>query len=127
MRHFRASALLACTAASLLLVTGCSAGAGASVSPEGTWGDPNHPESPSLEFEGTSSGEYHGTDGCNNIGGAYVQDESGVVDLGAMRTTFMFCEGVDDWLNRARTATIDGDTMTFLDEEGAELGTLERA
>lgn len=126
MKHVRDSAMLICAVASLFLLAGCASGGGASVSPEGTWGDPGTAQSPSLEFEGGTSGDYHGTDGCNQIGGAYVQDESGVVDLGAMRTTHMLCEGVDDWLNHARTATITDETMTFFDESGTEVGTLTR-
>lgn len=122
------SALLSTLAAlGILTVSACTAGEGASASPEGVWGDPATSTAASLEFEGGTSGEYHGTDGCNRINGAYVQDESGVVDLGEMRTTLMLCEDIDEWLAQARTATIADDTMTFLDEEGTQLGSLERA
>lgn len=127
MTSSRSALLCALAALGMLTVSACAAGEGASSSPEGVWGDPGTSTAPSLEFEGGTSGEYHGTDGCNRIGGAYVQDESGVVDLGEMRTTLVLCEDIDDWLTHARTATITNDTMTFLDEEGTELGSLERA
>ncbi|MFA5607416.1 MAG: META domain-containing protein [Leucobacter sp.] len=110
-------------AALALSLSACSA-AGSSV--VGTWGDPGAAEEPSLEFTGTETeGEYSGTDGCNNIGGSYTVDGD-EVDLGVMRATMMFCEGVDTWLSQAARATISGSTMTFLDQSGATVGTLER-
>lgn len=44
-----------------------------------------------------------------------------------MHSTMMFCEGVDTWLSQAHTGTVEGDTLTILNEQGDEIGTLERA
>lgn len=111
-------------ATALLALSAC---ASSSAGVAGVWGDPGATDLPSLEFtpDGDDSGEYSGTDGCNRLGGEYSVD-GGSVDLGMMRSTLMFCEGVDTWLSQARTATLEGDVLTFLDEGGQELGTLER-
>ncbi|WP_075200786.1 META domain-containing protein [Leucobacter celer] len=112
-------------AAALIALSACaSPGTGV----VGIWGDPEAQGLPSLEFTAeadASSGEYSGTDGCNRLGGEYSVNGS-TVDLGMMRSTLMFCEGVDTWLSQARTANLAGDLLTFLDEGGQELGSLER-
>jgi len=112
-------------AAALIALSACaSPGTGV----VGVWGDPEAQGLPSLEFTAeadASSGEYSGTDGCNRLGGEYSVNGS-TVDLGMMRSTLMFCEGVDTWLSQARTANLAGDLLTFLDEGGQELGSLER-
>lgn len=110
-------------AALAVSLSACSA-AGSSV--VGAWGHVGAAEEPSIEFTGTETeGEYSGTDGCNNIGGSYTVDGD-EVDLGVMRATMMFCEGVDTWLSQAARATISGNTLTFIDQSGATVGTLER-
>lgn len=94
----------------------------------GVWGDPEAQSEPSLEFtadDDPSSGVYSGTDGCNVIGGEYSVSGS-AIDLGMMHTTLMFCEDVDTWLSQARTANLEGDVLTFLDENEQEIGSLER-
>ncbi|WP_449282347.1 META domain-containing protein [Leucobacter sp.] len=113
-------------AAALLALSACAASPAAGV--VGVWGDPDAQGRPSLEFTAgadDSAGEYSGTDGCNRVGGAYTVNDR-AVDLGMMRSTLMFCEGVDTWLSQARTAQLEGDVLTFLDEGGQQIGSLER-
>ena len=118
--------LLRTTALAAAVLIGLSACASPSGELIGTWGDPEAQATPSLEFSGTEgSGDYSGTDGCNSVGGSFTV-EDGSIDLGLMRSTLMFCEGVDTWLVQARTAELSGDTLTLFDESGAEIGALER-
>lgn len=121
--------LAAAGAVFALALAGCTSSAAV----DGQWGDPEATAEPSLEFvtEGASkagipSGSYHGTDGCNRVGGSFTQDDEGLIDLGNMFSTMMYCEGVDDWLNQARTAQIDGDALVLFDENSQEIGTLKR-
>lgn len=121
----RTGALLAATSAALLLAA-CSSPA-ASVS--GAWGEPDTQGKPSIEFtpaEGKTGGEYVGNDGCNIIGGSYTEKD-GTIELGVMRATMMFCEGVDTWLSQGHTAKLDGDTLAVFDESGDQVGSLPRA
>lgn len=117
----RRSPLLTVTlaAAALLALSGCSAGA----SFEGTW-EGSGDNAPSVEI--AEDGGYTGTDGCNRLVGAGEIAE-GTFEFGQLASTRKFCEGVDTWLSLAGSATVDGDTLTVLDSEGTELGTLTRA
>lgn len=115
--------LVAAAFVGVFALAGC-AGSADEVSVVGTWGSPEKSGEPSLEF--TDSGRYSGTDGCNTVGGDYTVDGT-TVDLGAMFSTMMFCEGVDTWLVRGATAELDGDTLTIFDEDGERIGTLDRA
>ncbi|MBK0419691.1 META domain-containing protein [Leucobacter sp. CSA1] len=128
-------ALAAVAAGASLALTACSSGEGPD-GPEGSWGRPDARELPSLEFEPADAegaeraerGDYTGTDGCNRLGGEYTV-EGDLIDLGMMRSTLIFCEGVDTWLSLARTARIEPGspaTMTFYDENDEEIGSLER-
>ncbi|MBM7832204.1 heat shock protein HslJ [Agromyces cerinus] len=93
----------------------------------GTWG---------TESTGTASGEpfiviaadgsASGSDGCNTFGGSTWTVDGDTIEFTPGVATLMACEGVDQWLNAKSTATVDGDTMTFYDESGAEIGTLPR-
>ena len=38
----------------------------------------------------------------------------------------MLCEGVDTWLSALVTGEVDGDTLTILDIDGNEIGTLAK-
>lgn len=89
----------------------------------GQWGSPEVAQEPALTFE--SDGTLHGTDGCNNLMGNYTTEGS-KVSFGGLASTMMFCEGVDDWLVRGHSATIDGDVLTVFDEAGKEIGSLAR-
>lgn len=115
-------------AAALLALTACSPSGGAASGVAGTWGEPDAQGEPSLEFvpgDDASSGDYSGTDGCNRVGGSYTVDGD-EIDLGVMRATMMYCEGVDTWLVTATTATLKGDELTFADADGKRIGTLKR-
>lgn len=43
-----------------------------------------------------------------------------------MRSTMMYCEGVDTWLVTATEAKLSSDELVFSNEEGTEIGTLTR-
>ena len=104
-------------------LTGCAASAGSgsgSPSPVGAWGSQAEGQ-PNLEF--VDDGTVHGTDGCNRLTGSWEQDGD-TVKMPALASTMMFCEGVDDWLKGAASATISGTTMTVANAEGATIGTL---
>lgn len=116
------TAALATAATAALLLSACAGGASAGI--EGVWGDPDTEGAPSLEF--LADGTYAGTDGCNRLGGDYTQADDGTIDLGIMRSTMMYCEGVDTWLVQAHEATLISDELVFHDEQGAEIGTLAR-
>lgn len=121
----RVLALSATALTGLLALSACTADpAPDTPSVVGAWGEPGTRGEPSLVFE--EDGSYSGDDGCNSLGGEWSA-EGDSVDLGVMRSTLMYCEGVDTWLSQARTAELAGDTLTLLDEQGAEIGTLERA
>lgn len=107
------------SAAALLALSGCAAGP----SFTGSWkGSGEH--APTLEI--TEDGAFNGSDGCNTMVGAGTVD-AGSFDFGRYATTRKFCEGVDTWLSLAGTATVEGNTLTVLDRDGGELGTLTRA
>ncbi|MCD2443666.1 META domain-containing protein [Agromyces sp. SYSU K20354] len=113
----------------LLVLAGCagvqgSAGGG-SVDAAGTWGDTSDSTAPSLEL--ADDGSLSGTDGCNTLNGSWSVDEADHVQFEDVATTLMACEGVDTWLSGLSEATVSGDTMTVLGQDGAEIGTLERS
>ncbi|MDN5559875.1 MAG: META domain-containing protein [Ruaniaceae bacterium] len=100
-----------------LSLSSCSA-----ASVEGTWGEDGE-GLPQLVLE--ADGTLNGTDGCNRLMGAWTQDGS-AVDFGQVATTMMLCEGVDTWLSALVTGEVDGDTLTILDIDGNEIGTLAK-
>lgn len=115
------------TCALLLTVSACAAPRGDSDSPDlsvlGTWGTPDEPQTPWLQFE--DDGTVGGNDGCNSLGGDYSVTDS-LITFGDMHMTLMACPGVDDWLNQASTAEISGDSLVLFDSSGNEIGTLPR-
>ncbi len=111
----------AAIASAALGLAACASGGPTSV--VGVWGEPDVPGLPSLEF--AADGSFSGSDGCNRLFGSYTVDGS-TVDLGAVGSTMMFCEGVDTWLVNGATARIDGDTLIVSDAEDTEIGTLTR-
>lgn len=79
---------------------------------------------PHLEF--SDDGTVSGSDGCNGIGGEFsVENEVVSVKLGA--STLKACQGVDDWLRGVTTVAVDGDTMQVMNENGDEIGQLQRS
>lgn len=121
---------LAVATLTTLGLTACSGGSASNdSSPDpatdilGTWGDRDTRGKPSLEF--TDDGRYAGSDGCNNLMGSW-EVEGDTVDLGAMASTLMACEDVDTWLSQAATVVVNGDTLEVQDEDGQQIGTLDR-
>ena len=104
---------------------------------EGTWGfeggttrtcDLEAPESSVPEFVVDADGAFHGTTGCNNIMGTLTL-EDGTVDLGAIMATKMMCDERATAfeaeylavLGSVTNAEINGDALTLLGNNGAEL------
>ncbi|MFF2370438.1 META domain-containing protein [Agromyces sp. NPDC058110] len=129
MNAHRGMAMAAVAAATLLLLTGCLGeegdDRGGSVDPVGTWGDTSDMSAPSLVL--ADGGGLTGTDGCNRLTGTWTVDESDHVEFHEVAQTRKACEGVDTWLEGLSQATIADDTMTVIDQDGSEIGTLEKA
>lgn len=113
----------------VLTLAGClgeqGSARGGSVDAAGTWGDPTEEGSPYLELE--DDGSFSGSDGCNNLTGSWSVDEGEQVLFEDVASTMKACEDVDDWLAHLSAATVAGDTMTVLAQDGAEIGQLERS
>nr|BFF07814.1 hypothetical protein GCM10023233_27830 [Brevibacterium otitidis] len=94
---------------------------------EGVWGSDEKGD-PFLNFK--TDGNVIGTDGCNGISTTYKIDGA-TVTLDPWASTMRACEGVDDWLQHARTLELtdsneNADEMTVKDKDGEEIGTLIR-
>lgn len=124
---------IAALAGGLLLALTLSS-CGAATGPVGTWGNGyNTDKQPYFELalavdkdaNFDQAGYVSGSDGCNRLSGQWFLAENKLTfqQLGA---TKMACEGVDTWLSRAATATIDGDVMTITDDKGTPIGELDR-
>jgi len=90
----------------------------------GTWEETD--SDPLVELKLADGGTVTGSDGCNQLTGTWKVDGS-EVEFGPFAATMMACEDVDTWLSSASSATVDGDEMTVLDENGKEVGTLTKA
>ena len=90
----------------------------------GVWGTPGVRGEPAMELE--ADGNFGGHDGCNSIGGTWQLDEEGIVRFGPIHATMMACEGVDEWLLKAASAELQGDSLVFSDRSGDEIGSLAR-
>ncbi|ANJ25545.1 META domain-containing protein [Agromyces aureus] len=128
MNALRGIAITATAITAVLLLSGCLGeegdDRGGSVDPVGTWGDTSETSEPSLVL--ADGGGLTGTDGCNRLTGSWTVDESDHVEFHDVASTRMACESVDTWLEGLSQATIADDTMTVLDQDGSEIGTLER-
>lgn len=129
MQRWASSGMIVLAAAAL---TACASNAGTDatepVDPVGTWGDASASSEPSLVL--ADDGKLTGTDGCNRLMGSWSTDESDAGDAVSfvdVASTRKMCEDVDTWLSKLATGTIAGETLTILDADGAEIGTLERA
>ncbi|GAA1518449.1 META domain-containing protein [Agromyces terreus] len=113
----------------VLLLSACAgeegSSRGGSIDAAGTWGDTADATAPSLVL--AEDGGLTGTDGCNRLTGSWSVDEADHVQFGDVASTRMACQGVDTWLAGLSQATIADGTMTVLGQDGAEIGTLERA
>jgi heat shock protein HslJ len=99
-----------------------SASGEAAVDPVGRWTSPEAGD-PYLEF--LDDGSLEGSDGCNVIATTWeVEDDEIVID--SFMTTQKACSGVDPWLSKAATATIEGNVMKVEDSNGKVIGGLEK-
>lgn len=105
-----------------LVLAGCSSDDGAA-DPGGVWGSEAEGQ---AHLELGDDGSLSGNDGCNGLAGDWEQNGDAVT-FSDVAMTLKLCEGVDTWMTGLATATVSGDTMTVLDQAGAELGTLQRA
>ncbi len=127
MRHQPMIAMAAGVFAASMFLAGCASGGasqsgGAVVDPLGTWGTG---ESGQPQLILTGDGRLAGTDGCNRLGGDWTEKD-GTVSFDNVVTTLMGCSGIDTWLSGLDSATLSSDTMTVLNADGSEIGTLER-
>ncbi len=90
----------------------------------GVWGTPDTQGEAVVDL--ADNGEFGGNSGCNVIGGSWEVDAEGRLSFGPIHSTMMYCEGVDEWLLQASSAVVQGEKMVFSDENGKQLGTLER-
>ncbi|WP_426592251.1 META domain-containing protein [Cellulomonas sp. McL0617] len=112
------AALSACAGSS-----GSSGSALTSSDVTGTWSEPS--SKPVVELELLADGSVSGSDGCNKMNGTWKIDGS-EIQFGPFAATMMACENVDTWLSGASKATVDGSTMTILDDGSKKIGTLEK-
>jgi heat shock protein HslJ len=108
--------------AAALLLAGC-AGTPSGAAVVGVWGSTASGQ-PNLNIE--SDGTFSGTDGCNRLSGQ-GQIDGNEITFGTIASTMMACDGVDEWLSKAATGNVSGDTMTVLDDGGSTIGTLKRS
>ncbi len=89
-------------------------------------GPPAADRAPNIRF--TSEGKWHGSDGCNGIGGTYRADDDGSISADAGPQTLIGCDNVPNSLvlQRAARFAIDGRSLTFYAPDGQRLGTYER-
>lgn len=114
-------------AALTLALSGCGAGSDGTgqgaIDPVGSWGQTD-PGQPNLELD--PDGSFTGTDGCNRLGGSWEADGN-TVTFSHVFSTLMACEDIDTWLSALAAATVSPDSLLILDEDGKQIGTLERA
>lgn len=117
----RRSGLAVLALAVTLVLTACSSGSD-TADPGGVWGSIGDGQ-PHLELG--DDGSLSGTDGCNQLAGEWKQDGD-TVEFRDVASTLRACPDLDTWMAGVASATVSGDTMTVLDQDGGELGTLER-
>lgn len=96
--------------------------ASATIDPVGKW---TSPEAGNPFLELTDDGNVTGSDGCNRISTTWKLDGTSVA-FEPFASTQKACAGVDSWLAKAASATIDGDVMTVKDGQGSVIGGLEK-
>ena len=90
--------------------------------PTGKWTSPEKGD-PFLEF--AEDGSLEGSDGCNAIATSW-KVEGDEITIDSFMSTQKACAGVDIWLSKASTATIEGDVMKIMDSNGKVIGGLEK-
>lgn len=93
-----------------------------SLDPAGKWTSPEAGD-PYLEF--SEDGQVKGTDGCNAIETTWEVDGDKIL-ITSFTTTQKACGGVDPWLSKAASATIEGNVMKVADSSGNVVGGLEK-
>ena len=106
----------------LALLTGC-AGTPSGAAVVGMWGSTATGQ-PNLDIQ--NDGTFSGSDGCNRLTGKGSIDGDSIT-FGPIASTLMACENVDEWLGKAATGNVSGDTMTVLDDSGKTIGTLKKS
>lgn len=94
----------------------------AATDPVGKWSSPEAGD-PFLEF--AEDGSLKGSDGCNAISTSW-NAEDGKITIDSFMSTQKACAGVDTWLSKASSATIEGDVMKVEDSNGKVIGGLEK-
>lgn len=90
--------------------------------PTGKWTSPEAGD-PFLEF--ADDGSLKGSDGCNAISTTWkVEDDT--VSIESFMSTQKACAGVDTWLSKAASASIEGNVMKVMDGQGKVIGGLEK-
>ena len=102
-----------------LILSGCSAQGGGVT---GKWGSTDAGQ-PNLTVN--SDGAFTGSDGCNSLTGKGTISGN-TLTFGPFASTLKACPGVDTWLNKAATASADGDVMMVKNSSGTKIGTLDR-
>ena len=88
----------------------------------GIWGTADTEGEPSIGI--AADGTISGSDGCNFFDGLWWIEGDTLV-FGFHSSTERGClPDIDTWLSQRATATVEGDTITFFDRSGAEIGTL---
>ena len=90
--------------------------------PTGKWTSPEKGD-PFLEF--AEDGSLEGSDGCNAIVTSW-KAEGDEIAIDSFMSTQKACAGVDTWLSKASTATIEGNVMKVKDSNGKVIGGLEK-
>lgn len=94
----------------------------AAIDPTGKWSSPEAGD-PFLDF--SADGQVKGTDGCNRIQTTWEADGDRIL-ISPFTTTQKACAGVDTWLAKASSATIEGNVMKIADSDGNVVGGLEK-
>jgi hypothetical protein len=77
----------------------------------------------------TAEGEWHGSDGCNGLGGRWAAGAGGTMLAVTGPSTLIGCDNVNigGWLSDVARAGFDGDLLVLVDRSGTELGRLKAA
>lgn len=90
--------------------------------PTGRWSSPETGE-PFLEF--SEDGSLKGSDGCNAIRTQWKSDGETIL-IESFMTTQKACAGVDTWLSKATSVSIQGNVMKVMDSNNKVIGGLEK-
>ncbi|GIG22825.1 hypothetical protein Cch01nite_35490 [Cellulomonas chitinilytica] len=89
----------------------------------GTWGSSTTVGEAYLTLG--DDGSASGSDGCNQLSGSWTAGDDGI-SFSPWAQTQMYCADVDDWLGRSTSAQVQDDQLVLFDENGTQIGTLQR-